>query len=416
MPSNEEVLKGKIEELGKTVHDFKQANDERLKEIEKGAKDKNADPLLEGKVDKANEHITKLEDQMKSLETAINRKAVAPAVDNKLIEKYQQYQGVNSQLFKDGKFNQELDHEYKKNFIKFLKRGETKDLSVGSDPDGGFLVRPEVGELMKTFEFETSPFRQWMGQIQISSDAIEFPTDGDELAFNWVGETASRPATTTNQFGMRRIPIHELTASPQATQKLLDDSSVNIEQMLSQKASERFARAEANAFAVGNGVAKPRGFLTYDDGTTGDGDIEQVITGNATSLTSDGLIDVEAALKALYRTNANWFMARATISAARKLKDLDGQYLWQPGLQQGNPPVLLGYPVVEATDMPAVASDNLAAALGDFRMGYKIVDRIGIRVLRDPFTNKPFIVFDYTKRVGGDVVVFEAIKIQKISA
>ena len=413
MPSDMEVLKEKIGDLGKAVDTFKKTNDERLKLIEGGK----TDPLVEEKLKKADENIVALETQMKTLETAINRKATPPAVDEKTIKKYQLYTKVNPHLFTDGKFNHESDEQYKGAFNKYLQRGlEGKALSVGSDPDGGYTVRPEIGELIKTIVFELSPFRQRMGQQTISTDALEFPTDGDDVAFNWVGETQSRDETTSVKFGMRRIPVHELQASPRATQKLLDDSAINIEQFVSEKSADRFMRAEANAFAVGNGVAKPKGFLTYPDGTSGDGQIEQVVSGVAGGVDEDGLVDLEAALKETYRAAANWFMARATISAVRKLKDGQGRYIWQPGLQVGSPSTILGYEVVEATDMPAIAADSLSIVLGDFKRGYKVVDRLGIRVLRDPFTAKPFVVFDYTKRVGGDVTVFEAIKIQKLSA
>lgn len=416
MPSNEEMLKEKIEELGKTVSDFKQANDERLKLVEaKGEKNAKADPLLEEKVDKANEQITSLETQMKSLETAINRKAT-PSIDNsKLEEKFAPYIVRNGFVFKDDKFNPEADAEYKKGMQGYLARGtESKALSVGSDPDGGYTVRPEIGEMIKTVIFETSPFRQWFGQQSISSDAFEFNTDGDEIDATWVGETQARNETASNVLGNRRIEVFELTASPRATQKLLDDSSINQEQFLAQKASEKFAREEADQFANGDGVIQPRGFLTYPAGT-GAAQIEQIDSGTSAQVEEDGLVDMEAALKDTYRQNANWFMARATISAVRKLKDGQGRYIWEAGLQKGIPSTILTYPVIEATDMPAIAADSLSIALGDFRRGYKIVDRIGIRVLRDPFTAKPFVVFDFTKRVGGDVVVFEAIKLQKLA-
>lgn len=407
-----EILKEKIGDLGTAVESFKKTNDERLKLLEGGK----TDPLVEEKLKKSDEHINKLEDQMKSLETAINRKAVPPAVDEKKIQKFSPYIVRNKFLFSDGKFNPEADAEYKKAFNLYLSRGAegSKALSVGSDPDGGYTVRPEIGEMVKTVIFEMSPFRQWFGQQGISSDAFEFNTDGDEIDATWAGETQSRNETDSNQLGNRRIEVHELTASPRATQKLLDDSSINQEQFLAQKASEKFAREEAEQFASGDGNIQPRGFLTYPAGT-GAAQIEQVDSGTSGEVEEDGLVDMEAALKAEYRRNANWFMARATISAVRKLKDGQGRYIWEPGLIAGTPSTILTYPVVEATDMPAIAADSLSIALGDFKRGYKIIDRIGIRVLRDPFTAKPFVVFDFTKRVGGDVVVFEAIKLQKLA-
>jgi HK97 family phage major capsid protein len=415
MPSIEEQLKDKVDQLGSAFEQFKKANDQEIKSLkEKG----HVDPTLADKVTKANEDVGRLDNEIKELRTALNRKPmVVTAESEKEAARFESYKGAAPFLFKDGKFSRELDSEYKEAHVGYLRRGlEGKALSVGSDPNGGYLVRPEVGEMIQTKIFETSPFRQYMGQVTIGTDAFEAPTDGDEAGGAWVGEMGTRSATDTPKIGMLRIPAHELMASPKATQKLLDDASVNIEQWLGQKAANKFLRMENDGFANGNGVEKPRGFLSYAAGT-GDGQIEQVALGGASAPTADGIIDLEAALKSAYKADAVWFAARATFSAVRKLKDsVSGQYLWQPGLQAGNPTTLLGHPVAEAADMPAVQSNALAIAFGNFRVGYLIVDRIGIRLLRDPFTAKPFVQFDYTKRVGGDVVVHEAIKIGKITS
>jgi len=413
MPGLEQEIKEKIDTLGTAFETFKKANDDRLKEIEKKGK---ADPLLDGKVNKANEDITKIDVELKALRTVLNRQTAPPVVDDKILEKHQQYKVRNSFVFKDGVFQMEADKEYKKAYVEWMRTGiVTKQLSVGSDPEGGFLVRPEVGELIQTVSFESSPFRQFFGQQSISTDALEFPTDGSEVGINWVGETAARNETTSPVFGLRRISVHELTASPRSTQKLLDDASINAEQYMGQKAGEKFGREEAVQFANGDGVAKPRGFLTYPDGTS-EGQVEQVVSGSAGAFAFDGLMDLVGSLKSVYLANAMMFTARASMAAIRKLKDGQGQYLWEPGLQMKKPSMVLGHPIVEANDMAAIAGDALALAFGDFKQGYKIVDRIGFRTLRDPFTAKPFVIFDFTKRVGGDVVVYEALKIQKLSA
>lgn len=263
--------------------------------------------------------------------------------------------------------------------------------------------------------FESSPMRELATVETTTSSSWEYLPDTDEPGSGWVGETQARPETTSPEIKKGEIVVHELYAEPRATQKILDDAGVNVEAWLGRKVGGKFGRDEATAFVSGNGVGLPRGILTYPAGTAW-AQIEQVNSGSASTLTGDGLIDLETALKAPYRARAVWLMNRTTQAVVRKFKDGQNQYLWQPGLAQGVPPTLLGYPVRLADDMPVVAADALAVAFGDFREAYTIVDRLGIRILRDAFTAKPFVKFYTTKRVGGDVVNFEAIKIQKVAA
>jgi HK97 family phage major capsid protein len=190
---------------------------------------------------------------------------------------------------------------------------------------------------------------------------------------------------------------------------------LDVEGWLANKVADEFARKEATAFISGTGVAQPRGILTYTAGTSW-GQIEQINSGSSGALTADGLLSLVYGLKEAYARNASFLMNRSVVSAARKLKDTTNQYLWQPGLAMGQPDMLLGRPVYEATDMPVAASNSLSVAFGDFAAAYTVVDRIGIRTLRDPFTAKPFVRFYTTKRVGGDVVNFEALKIQKLAS
>jgi HK97 family phage major capsid protein len=292
--------------------------------------------------------------------------------------------------------------------------GEAKAMSVGSDPDGGYMVTPTIGSIIQGVNFETSPLRAIANIETISSDAIEYPRDDDQASCGWVGEQEDRPATNTPQVGMQRIPVHELYAMPKITQKLLEDNAWNVERWLGNKIGDKFGRTEATAFVTGNGVKKPRGFTTYASGTFaagGSGKIEQVAAAGAGAVAWDDLIKLLTALKEYYLSGAVWLMQRSTVGTLMLLKDGDGRYIWQPNQQAGKPAVLLGYDVNQAADMPAVGVSAVPVAFGNFKMGYTIVDRVGISTLRDPYTAKPFVQFYTRKRVGGDVTNFEAIKL-----
>jgi HK97 family phage major capsid protein len=293
---------------------------------------------------------------------------------------------------------------------------EQRALSVGSDPDGGQWVPTQVSARILTQVYESSPIRQYATVENISTDALEIPTDFGQVDYGWVGEQAPRTTTATSQIGTIRIPTFEMYAQPAATQKLLEDASVDVERWLSNKIAQRFSRVEATAFCSGTGVGQPRGFLTYANGSTLPGTIEQVHSGHATALTTDGLINCMVSLKEPYVPGAIWLMRRATVGSIMLLKDGDGQYIWRAGIDGGKPSVLLGSPVVQAADMQAVGAGGLPVAYGDFRQGYTIVDRLGITTLRDPFTAKPFVLFYTRRRVGGDVTNFEAIKLQIVAA
>lgn len=401
-----EDLKEGVEKIGKTFDAFKAVNDERLDKIEKTGY---TDPELEAKVDKMNSALDSLAEKNEKIEASMAR-----AQKDALINSDVDTKGMTPEM-----------KAYQKGYARYLRKGdieglaelEAKALSVGSDPDGGYTVRPEVSsEILKNIT-ETTPMRQLARVISISSDSYEQPRRTSGAASGgWVGEVEARSETGSPTLGLLNIPAHEQYAEPHATQKLLDDSAINIEAWLAEEIAEAFRLTENTAFITGNGVAKPRGILTYAAGT-GDDQIEQVVSGHATLVTADGLINLQDALKEGYQPNASWLMKRSTVSAIRKLKDATNeQYLWQPGLQAGTPDMLLGATITKGADMPTIGASALAIAYGDFRLGYKIVDRIGIRVLRDPYTSKPFIKFYSTKRTGGMVVLTEALKLQKISA
>lgn len=317
--------------------------------------------------------------------------------------------------------------------VKYLRRGDQrltaqerdvleqhqKALSVDSDPDGGYLVTPQQSARIIEVVYETSPMRQIATVETISSDALEGLFDGDEAAAAWVAERGSRAETNTPQLGQWRIPTHELYANPRATQKLLDDSAVDIEAWLSRKVADKFARTENLAFVLGTGVGQPRGIVTYPDGTTR-GTIERIPSLDAATIAAEGIYNVIYGIKNAYRTGAVWVMNRATVGVIRTIRDESGgagtgQFMWSPGFGT-QPATLAGYPIVEFEDMADISGGNIVAGFGNFRQAYTIVDRIGIRVLRDPYSAKPHVEFYTTKRVGGDVLNFEAIKLMDIAA
>lgn len=323
--------------------------------------------------------------------------------------------------------------EYRKSVNRYFRKGagvlddaERKALSVGGDPDGGYVVHPDQSGRVTKRVFETSMMRAYASIQTISTDALEGLFDNEEMSSGWVGETASRTETNTAQLGKWRIPVHEIYANPAATQKLLDDAAVSIESWVMDKVADRFARQEANKFVNGDGVSAPRGFLTYDDydsasATFEQGKIQQYDSGANGALAADPdgldvLYEAIYGLKAQYLNNAAWFMGRQMAKLCRQAKDSDGNRQWEPSNQAGQPARLAGYPVAMFEDMPVPATGSLSIAFGDMREAYQIVDRIGIRVLRDAYTNKPYVHFYTTKRVGGDVVNFEALKLIKLAA
>jgi HK97 family phage major capsid protein len=262
--------------------------------------------------------------------------------------------------------------------------------------------------------FQGDPFRQLCNVETIGTDALELTEDLDEAGDGWEGETVVGAETTTPQLKKKRIQVFNQYARPRATQKLLEDSSINIEQWLANKVGQKMLRTEGAAFVTGDGVARPRGFLTYANGTAY-GQVEQVALGAAATVTTDGLIDLEFSLMEEYLMRATWAMNRLTVASIMKLKDGDGQYIWRPGILAGQPSTLLGLPMRMSTTMPVVAANALSIAIADWNEFYTIVDRLGITVQRDPYTVKPFVEFYTRRRVGGDVVNYQAGKIGVVS-
>lgn len=422
-------IKALVEKQGQAWEDFKKVNDQLLaaKADGKSVSD------LEAQLAKVNAEMNKLADVQKDL-SALNERmaglqlAGSPAaVEKELadLEVFNRMRGASLDV--DGLRN------YKKALNVYMRRGDATPadvkaaLSAGSDPDGGYTVTPDMSGRIIQRVFETSPMRQVATVDSIGSDVLEGFNDLNEASSGgWVSEmsTARDTETNTPQIGKWQIPVHEQYAMPKTTQKLLDDSSWDMEGWLARKVADKFTRTENTAYYTGNGVGKPRGICDYTTAATADasrawGQLEHVITtvngGFGATDPGDELIDLVFKLKVAYRANAVWMMARSTVAAVRKLKDRDGQYLWTPNFQERQGGLLLGYPIVEAEDMPVIANSSLSIAFGDFREGYQIVDRLGIRVLRDPYTSKGFVKFFTTRRTGGGVLNFDAIKFLKFS-
>lgn len=298
---------------------------------------------------------------------------------------------------------------------------QVKAMQVGSNPQGGFFVRSQVLAKMVERIFETSPVRQVASQVNTVTDAVEMIIDDNEfVSGGWVGETDTRDTTANATIGKLSIYVHEQFAQPMATQKMLDDAGFDIENWISRKTTDVMSRTENTAFVVGNGVNKPRGFLDYDAwasaGVYERGKIEQVNSGALGAFTGDGLINLQNSLIEEYQANALFMVKRASWYNIISAKDGVGQYLINPQMiYEGTDKILLGKPVIFANDIPAVGINALAAVYGDFSRGYTIVDRYGIRLLRDDLTNKPYVKFYMTKRVGGAVTNYESIKIQKLA-
>lgn len=411
-----------IERFNKTFTDFKVENDARIKAIENGK----SDPLQAEKVDKINNELSDVQAEITRImeKFAANELAGsgASADIQAKAKEFSNIVGAEVSAEDLGKYTAGLNTYMRYGAENARMRDVRNLMEVGSDPAGGYTVTPDMnGRIIKKI-FETSPARQLFSAVTIGTDAIEGLVDRDDLDTGWVGEKQARPETGTPELGKWRIDVNEQYAMPKVTQKLLDDSSFDIEAWLSNKVADKFARTENNAFFAGDGVNKPRGLLTYGTAATDDATrtwqvFQHVASGSTSAISNtDFLIDLVFKLKAAYRNGANWTMNRKTLAEVRKLKDGDGNYLWQPDFTQRQGGALVGYGIVEAEDMPDIASNALSIAFGDFKAAYQIVDRTGIRVLRDPYTEKGFVKLYTTKRVGGDALDFDAVKFMKFAA
>lgn len=326
----------------------------------------------------------------------------------------------------------DVEAPHKKAFAAYLRSGdddglrgltlEGKAMSTAVAADGGYLVDPVTAAQIVGVLRSSASLRTVANVVQVESGAFDVLVDHTDIGSGWASETGASAETGTPQVDRISIPLHELAALPKASQRLLDDSAFDVEGWLAQRIADKFSRAEASAFINGDGVEKPTGFLRYpkvDNDLFAWGSLGYVPTGAAADFSSsdpaDAIVDLVYALGARYRANATFVMNSKTAGAVRKMKDADGRFLWSDGLAAGEPARLMGYPVLIAEDMPDIAAGAFAIAFGDFRAGYTVAERPDLRILRDPFSAKPHVLFYATKRIGGDVSDFAAIKLLKFA-
>lgn len=440
-------LKAVFDRIGRAFEEFKKSHDEEVAGIKKGFADViTADKLvkinealdkgveakaaLDAKIDAEKKHVDELEKKL-------NKMGLGNTDQGKRTLELKTFNGTLAALAADRKkvftpldetgleaYKAAFDH-YTREGKENLSNDEVKTLSVGSDPDGGYFVTPDTtGGIVKKV-YETSPVRQLASARTISTDTLEGVEDLGEAGVGYAGEHSVSGDTTTPKIGKWKIDVFNLDTEPKATQQLLDDSATDVEGWLSEKVGAKLGRFENREFVTG-AANKIRGFvLGYPTAAdSGDGvewgKIGFVATGVngdfAAASKGDKLLDLMGLLKNEYLPGAAWMTRRSVITAIRKFKDGQGNYLWQPSFVLGQPETILGHAVSRMEDFPTLAAGSLSLAFGDLKQGYQIVDRQGIRVLRDPYTAKPYIKFYTTKRTGGGVVNFEAIKLLKFTA
>jgi HK97 family phage major capsid protein len=393
-----------FEEFMRAFEAYKDTNDERLSELERRSA---ADPLIDDKLARLDRAL----DETKRVADRLAVKAQRPHLGGA------------------GALETAAVRDHRRAFDEYVRKGETANLArleakalavtTNSGADGGYLVPPETERAVMSALKDISPIRAIASVRQVSGSVYKKPFATTGFATGWVAETTAR-SSPSNTPTLVEVPFatKEIYAMPAATATLLDDAAVNIDEWIAEEVRDTFALQEGTAFVKGNGTTEPKGFMSYDKAAAGSepwGEIGFIKTGaNGAfpgSSPSDKLIDLVYTLNASYRAGGTFIFNRGTQAVIRKMKDDEGNYLWQPAVAAGLPSQLMGYPVVESEDMPAITTGSYSIAFGDFRRGYLIVDRVGIRVLRDPYSSKPYVLFYTTKRVGGGVQDFNAIKL-----
>ena len=399
-------MKQIAQEMGETFHEFKKGIDERVDRLEKGQ----GIADVESKLDAMNDRFDELENikhQLEALEAKGNR---------------------------PGKTGSDAEqNEYKEAFGKFLRKGSedgladlmAKATSVGTDADGGYAVPETLDTNILQLERDSVVMRSVCNQMSASNEEYKKLVNLGGAGSGWVGETAARPETSSPTLAQLAPVFGEIYANPAATQKSLDDLMFDVEGWLTSEVTQEFAEQENLAFTTGNGTNKPKGILSYTlstdvDGTRALGEIQYRLSGTDSALGADdatavdNLLDLEIDLKAAYRNGAAFMMPRSVLRLVRKLRDTNGELIWRPGFETAGYSTLLGYRVVENEDLPAAGAESNSVLFGNFMRGYTIVDVRGTRVLRDPYTNKPYVHFYTTKRVGGFVTDSQAIKVLRL--
>ena len=392
-PSLAEISRA-FSELQTTFATFRTENDKRIEDIKKG----NDDALQALKVDNINADVQKMQ---KTLDDLMLRYSSAQM-------------GVGGKTIRDP--------EYTDAFRAHMRKGDINAaMQKGTATEGGYLAPIEWDRTITSKLVEISPMRQICNSITISSAGFSKLFNKGGTGSGWVGETDQRPNTGTPQFAQLTYTPMELYANPAATQQLLDDAEIDLEAWLADEVQTEFAKQEGAAFVSGDSTKQPKGILTYVTGGSNAaehpfGEIKSVSSGDANTIKGDSILDVVYAVPGQLKANARFIMNNDAQLAIRKLKDGQGNYLWQPSYVAGQAATLAGYPITEVPDMPDVAAGATPMLFGDFKRGYLIVNRIGVRVLRDPYTNKPFVQFYTTMRVGGGLLNPEPLRALTVGA
>ena len=401
-------VKEVLNEYGKAFEEFKKAQDEKLETLEKGM---SVDPLL-------NDKIESIEAKMNSLEDINQEITQTKAANEKISEKLDNLETVLKRPSSGFDTKQVDDHTqafeaYCRKGLDGLSDVEKKALTVSNDTTGGYLAPPEyIRELLKTVT-EISPIRSIARVRSTGQRSVQVPKRTSTFSAQWVAESGTRSETTGYNVGLEEIPAHEYYAMVDISEQDLEDSVFDLEAEMQSEFATQFAKAEGTAFVSGDSVGKPEGILTNSS-------VSSVNSGSGTALTADGLLTLVHSIKSEYSRNGTFIFNRSTLAAIRQLKDTAGQYVFQPGMmltgQVTN--TILGYPYVEATDMPDVAGSAKPVVFGDFARAYMIVDRVSMAVLRDPFTQATTgnVRYIARRRVGGQIIQAEAIVKQNISA
>ena len=392
-------IRSAMREFLSAFESFKAANDERLAALEQ----KKDDAVLGEKVARIDRALTEQKSALDRLALAAQRAPLGRNAE------------TNEKKAAIGRYMRSGD-------ASAIEALQVKSLNAGADAEGGYLAPDETERAIVKAVRDISPIRQIATTREIGSNVFRKPVSIGGAAAGWVGETGARVETAASTIAALDFPTMELYAMPAASQALLDDAVIDVEQWLAEEVQDEFAAQETAAFVAGDGIARPKGFLSYPkvaEAARGQGEIGYVASGADGAFAAnpaDALLDLIYAPRQSYRANGRFVLNRRTLTQIRKFKDAEGNYLWQPAPDAATPSRLLGYPVTEAEDMPAIAADSYSVAFGDFERGYLIVDRLGIRILRDPYSAKPYVLFYVTKRVGGAVQNFDAIKLLKFAA
>lgn len=426
-------VKKLIEGIGSAFEEFKKVNDQRIKAIEEGKSTAEFDAKL-AKIEKDLDTLGDMKSRIDDVEKKANRLDLSDTEAGDLKSELKAFnlnvltvKGRSPLAAEDYVAYKDAFNAYLRvnGFVDQLSDTQRKSLYAGADNQGGyFLPPPTVNSIVKKV-YDFSILRQLASVITIGTNSIEGLTDRDDVTSGWVAELGTRSAATTPTVGKDRIDVHEMYSFPDISQQLIDDAAFDIEAWLIEKVAKSFTLLESAGFATGTGAGQPRGLYSYTTAATADatrtwGQFEHVATGASGAFNgtnpADYIIDLISKLKIGYLNNAQFLMNRAVRGGIRKFKEATtNAYMWQPGLAKGAPDTLFGYPVNLDEYVPAMAANSLSMAFGDFKAGYQIVDRQGMRMLRDPYTNKPKVGLYCTRRVGASARDYDAIKFLKFA-